>query len=522
MRIPNLMQFTEHHRYYIFRDFSLSSLDGRMLSLIYQPMIGAFAVGLYQQLYHSISGDSSGYSKLEPQRKLFLGLGLDMNEKNRRQVVDAASRLEAVGLLQTSRLGGSVLAETVYEYELASPLSPGEFFQNIHLAMLLRDKIGKYAVIELRELFGSPEPDELAGAELEKENISVPFYELFKLNMQSFDSELEQALTEVAPSRQSAPRQELASAGIPYGELILRFPRNSANRPYVERLRGNDESMAQINYVAYKYHLSVSAVCRLLDEDEVFDNSGSLNVDELQLRANQLYRQDKKREDDRQRTLAKTPMTNGSAASRGVEEEPEDEAEVQEQYYLPVPEQLTGRCDIQQYNMLMRNEPHTRFLRRFFPGAVPDWIENVFERIDLNYRLAAPVINVLIHYVIGAGDSGRVTRTFLDAVASNMLIKNIDTFEKAVHYVREQAKVEQDKERRREELANGEAASPAGRTSYGNGRNSGARGGRTSGRGGMSGKPNIPIVSEEYRNDPVSMEELEELRKLARELDGKT
>ncbi len=519
MRIPNLMQFTEHHRYYIFRDFSLSSLDGRMLSLIYQPMIGAFAIGLYQQLYHSIPGDSAGYSRLEPQRKLFLGLGLEMNEKSRRQVVDAASRLEAVGLLQTSRLGGSLLEETVYEYELVCPLSPGEFFKNMHLAMLLRDKVGKYAVIELRELFGSPEPDELAGAELEKENISVPFYELFKLNMQSFDSELEQALTEVAPSRQSAPRQELASAGIAYGELLLRFPRNSANRPYVERLRGNDDGLAQINYVAYKYHLSVSAVCRLLDEDEVFDSSGSLNVDELQLRANQLYRQDKKREDDRQRMLAKTPMTNDAAAIQAVDEQ-EDEAEVQEQDYLPVPEQLKGRCDIQQYNMLMRNEPHTRFLRRFFPGAVPDWIEGVFERIDLNYRLAAPVINVLIHYVIGAGDSGRVTRTFLDAVASNMLIKNIDTFEKAVHYVREQAKLEQDKERRREEASTGDAG---GRSSYGNARGSSSRGGRAgNGRGGLSGKPNIPIVSEEYRNDPISADKLEELRKLARKLDGKT
>lgn len=509
MRIPNLMQFTEHHRYYIFRDFSLSSLDHRMLSLIYQPMIGAFAIGLYQGLFHTISADSCGYSKLEPQRKLFLGLGLEMNEQSRRQVVEGASRLEAVGLLQTSRLGGSELAETIYEYELAPPLSPAEFFRNMHLAMLLRDKVGKYAVIELREMFGSPEPDELAGAELEKENISVPFYELFKLNMQSFDTELEQALTEVAPTRQGSPRKELASAGIPYGELIFHFPRNSSNRPYVERLRGNEDGLAQINYVAYKYHLSVSAVCRLLDEEHIFDAYGTLNVDELQSRASQLYRQDNKRENERQRMLARIPHTTDVHADE-PEEEPEDEAEVLERHYLPVPEQLSGRCDIRQYNMLMRNEPHTRFLRRFFPGAVPEWIDNVFQRIDLNYRLAGPVINVLIHYVIGAGDSGRVTRTFLDAVASNMLIKNIDTFEKAVQYVREQARVEQDKDRRSE----GGAARP----SYSGGRSTG-RGGRG---GGLSGKPSIPIVSENDEFEPITADKLEELRKLARKLDGKT
>ena len=55
MRINNILQFTEYHRYYIFRDFSLSSLDYKMLSLIYQPMIGAFAVAFYQQLYHGIA-----------------------------------------------------------------------------------------------------------------------------------------------------------------------------------------------------------------------------------------------------------------------------------------------------------------------------------------------------------------------------------------------------------------------------------------------------------------------------------
>lgn len=507
MRINHIMQFTEHHRYYIFRDFSLSSLHYKMLSLIYQPMIGAFAISMYQQLYHGIAEDRCGYSTLEPHRKLFLGLGLEMNEKSRRYVIDQASKLEAVGLLSTSRLGVPEHADVIYEYELIQPLSPAEFFTNMHLSMLLRDKVGKYAVIALREAFGSSEPDELAHAQLEKENISVPFYELFKLNPQSFDTELEQALNEVAPTRQSQARTELASAGIPYGELIIRFPRNSANRAYVERLRQDTEGLAQINYVAYKYNLSVVNLCRLLDEDGVFTESGEVNMDELQMRANQLYRQDKKREGERQRTLSHTAIHTDDSASADADE-PDEEFEVREQDYLPVPNQLKGRCDIQQYNMLMRNEPHTRFLKRFFPGAVPDWVDQIFERIDLNYRLAPPVINVLIHYVLGESDSARVTKTFIDAVASNMLMKGIDTFEKAVGYVREQAQMEQEKERRKES---------------GGGYERGARGGRGgNSRGGTSRKPSIPIVSEGSPAASVSADELEELRRLARKLDGQS
>lgn len=511
MRINHILQFTEHHRYYIFRDFSLGSLDYKMLSLIYQPMIGAFAISLYQQLYHGIAEDRAGYSALEPHRKLFLGLGLEMNEKSRRFVIEQTSKLEAVGLLMTSRLGGPEHPDVIYEYELAQPLSPSEFFRNMHLAMLLRDKIGKYAVIALRESFGASEPDELAHSNLEKENISVPFYELFKLNMQSFDSELEQALTEVAPSRQSTAKSEPASAGIPYGELILRFPRGSANRPHVERLRNDAEGLAQINYVAYKYHLSVASVCRLLDEDGVFAPSGEVNMDELQLRANQLYRQDKKREGDRQRTLSHTSVRMNERETQ--EDDPGEEFEVREQDYLHVPIQLSGRCDIQQYNMLMRNEPHTRFLKRFFPGAVPDWVDNVFERIDLNYRLEGPVINVLIHYVLGGTDSARVTRNFIDTVASNMLMKGINSFEKAVQYVREQAALEQAKDRRKD--MGQHAGNAAG---YGGGRS----GGRAGGQRGVSRKPSIPIVPEGQPAAAVSADELEELRKLARKLDGKS
>ncbi|GMK42578.1 replication initiation and membrane attachment protein [Paenibacillus sp. CCS19] len=511
MRIGHLMQFTEHHRYYTFRGFSLSPLDMRMLSLIYQPMIGASAIGLYQLLYHGVMEGATGYSSVEPHRMLFLALGLQMNEDGRKKLMNDTSRLEAVGLLQTSRLAVPDNDDYVYEYELLAPLSPEEFFRNQHLSLLLRDQIGKYAVIALRESFSKKEPDELAEARWNKENISMPFYELFRLNTSKVDDELEQALSEVAPSRQpSAPKPPPSeTAGLTVGELLMRFPRGAANRKYVERLRGDDDTMAQLNYVAYKYNIGAADICRLLDEDGVFTPQGELLVDELQLRANQMYRQDKKREADRQRLTARSNMM--AAPEDSAEQEEEDEFGVPEELFMPVPKQLESRCDVAQYNMLMRNEPHTRFLQRYFPGAVPEWIDRTFERIDLNYKLPPSVINVLIHYIIGANDSQRVTKTFIEAVASNMLLKGIDTFEKAVGYVREQQQMEA--ERARQQQAG--AAAPS--------RSGGAQGGRGRGRAGAGAarKPAIPIVQAQEQSSAPSAEKLEELRRLARKLDGK-
>ncbi|AJY75778.1 helicase DnaB [Paenibacillus beijingensis] len=511
MKIGNRLQFTEHHRFYLYRDFSLSALDHKMLTLIYQPMIGAFAASLYQLLYFQVAEGFTGYSPLEPQRKLFLGLGLEMNERGRAFLADQASALEAVGLLQTSRLSVPENDDVVYEYELAAPLTPAEFFRNQHLSMLLRDKVGKFAVISLREAFFVREPDELAGAELQKENISVPFYELFRLNTQVVDYELEQALTEVAPSRPAAaPAGPLPSetAGIPYGEILLRFPRHSGNRAYVERLRGDKDALAQLNYVAYKYSLNAADISRLLDEDGVFGSRGELLIDELQLKAGQLYRQDRKRESERERHLARA----AAMSHEGGAAEPLEEYAVEAKDYMEVPPRLAGRCDIHQYNMLMRNEPHTKFLQRFFPGAVPEWIERTYERIDLNYRLPAPVINVLIHYVLGMNESKRVTKTFIEAVVSNMLVQQVDTFEKAVMYVREQVQMEKEKQLRKQSPAGGGAAGARGA------RSGGARG---SARGGLSRKPVIPIVQEKTSSSAaITPEELEEMRRLARKLDG--
>ncbi|EFM08749.1 replication initiation and membrane attachment family protein [Paenibacillus curdlanolyticus YK9] len=501
MRITHVLQFTEHHRYYTFRGFSLSPLDMRMLSLIYQPMIGTSAISLYQLLYHQVMEGRTGYSAVESHRMLFLALGLEMNERGRKKLLDDTSRLEAVGMLQTSRLAMPDNDDVVYEYELSAPLAPDEFFRNQHLTLLLRDQIGKYSVIALRESFSSKEPDELAEARWHKENISVPFYELFRLNTSNVDDELEQALTEVAPARQPAPQKPLSSetAGLTAGELLMRFPRGAGNRKYVERLRSDADGMAQINYVAYKYNIGAADVCRLLDEDGVFTAQGELLVEELQLRANQLYRQDKKRESDRQRVMAKSQ----AAARETSDTEDEEEYGVPEELYMEVPKRLEGRCDIHQYNMLMRNEPHTRFLQRYFPGAVPDMIDRTFERIDLNYKLPAAVINVLIHYVIGTNDSQRVTKTFIEAVASNMLLKQVDTFEKAVRYVREQQVIES---------ARGTAGGAVSGSGRGRGRPSGS----------ASRKPAIPIVQEqEQAGGAPSAEKLEELRRLARKLDGK-
>ncbi|WP_340025580.1 helicase DnaB [Paenibacillus sp. FSL K6-1096] len=503
MRMSNLHHFTEHHRYCVSREFGLSHVDERMLSSVYQPMVGAFAISLYRLLSGHIPAESIGYSGVEQQRRLFMTLGVEPNEKGRKYLVDQASRLEAVGLLQTSRIYAPENDDYMYEYELMPPLSPADFFATQHLTLLLRDKIGKFAVLSLREQFWSREPEEWSSRSVGKENISLPFYDIFELNTHVIDYELEQALAEVASVRQPGI-VPAAEPGIDYSDIILRFPRESVNRAHVEKLRYDHNQMGVINYVARKYELGPQDVCRLLDEDDVFTADGEVILDTLQYKASQHYRQDLKRQEKREIAAAKVVSLRAAAEGNDLSAAPVEQA-VEMEYYVEVPPQFLSKCDIHQYNMMLRNEPYTRLLQTFFPGAVPGQLMDIFEKIDLNYKLNGEVINVLIHYLmtmVASGGEQRMNRNFVEAIASNMLVKQVNTYEKAVRYIRDQSKVK------------GKGAAPAssGTGSAGNRQRSYSK------NGGRSGKPEIPIVLDDGSAGTVSEEEFAAMMKKAAEI----
>ncbi|WP_226001759.1 DnaD domain protein [Paenibacillus sp. BJ-4] len=494
MRMKNLLHYTENHRYCVYREFGLSALDELMLGSVYQPMVGAFAVSLYRLLFQHVPVGQIGYSPLEQQRRLFLTLGLEPSEKGRKYLIEQTSKLEAVGLLQTSRLYAPETDDYMYEYEMQPPLAPAEFFRTQHLTLLLRDKIGKFAVLSLRESLWSRESSEWSQSSYNKENISVPFYELFELNTHVIDYELEQALSEVSTGRQTGALTSETEEALNYADIILRFPRESVNRKHVERLRFEHEQLGMVNYVVRKFDLSVQDISRLLDEDGIFTEAGDLLLDELQLRASQQSRQDRKRQEEQQVQAAKVVALRQREAS--IPEEPPAEQAVEMEFYVEVPPQFTAKCDIHQYNMMLRNEPYRRLLQTFFPGTVPGNLLDIFEKIDISYKLPGEVINVLIHYLMSllvSGSDQRINRNFVEAVASNMLLKQVNTYEKAVQYIRDQAKVK----------GKQSAASTSGGRTRSYGKNNG------------SAKPSIPIVQDQPSEESVSEEELDELLRLA-------
>lgn len=509
MRVSNVLEFTENHRYITYRDFALSPLDRRVLVQLYQPLVGPMAISFYLLLYHRLGEDEVGYAEPDQQRRLFLGLGLEMNPDSRRRLIEQSSRLEAVGLLRVFRRHDPATEETLYEYVLRPPLSPHRFFAHPYLTRLLRDRIGKYAHLELHRTL-EPDPPADLDRFLGRDEITVPFTEMFRLGRESEGAAAAVAAAEIAAAQEEGPE---VPERIRHADMLLRFPRGSANRKWVERLRFMPEAMARLNYIAYKYEMHVPEICRLLDEDGVFRADGEPDWDELERRARLLYRQDRKREEERAIRLARGAAT-GREAQAG-EAERNDLPPLAPEYRLSPPKRFPFAVSDETYSEMLRREPWTRLLKRFFPGAVPDTFLRVFEKIDAVYRLPEPVINVLIHYVMSMDDAQRLSDPFIDAIAANMLAKGIATYEEAVVYVREQERLNELLERKRSGAEN--APSSAGRERAGSGRGGRAGGGRGRAAGR---KPDMPVVEDAGPPREMTPEELERMYELARKLKG--
>ncbi|ANE46168.1 hypothetical protein SY83_07675 [Paenibacillus swuensis] len=490
MRITNLHYFTENHRYYIFRDFSLSPVDAKMLSLVYQPVVGAYAVSLYHLLYQQLAGDKLGFSKAEQLRRLFLLMNVEPNEQGRKLMIEQTSKLEAMGLLITKHRYVVETDEYVYEFELVRPLSPGEYFKVPHLMMLLRDKVGKFAVISLKEEFFAPEPDEFMGRTVNTEDLSLAFYDFepFRLNASMIDAELEQALSEVSPARETPAPAGLAEQRIEYSDIIFHFPRaSSGNTRFVENLKYDHGQMETINYIFNKYRLMKADIRDLLDTDGVFSADGDLMGDLLQKKANEIYRQRKRQGEYTERSLRRMDAASDQVDGDGDEHGVPEEHFVAKEFYLPVPQMLRSQCDNpDQYNMFVRNLPYTNFLEKFFPGAVPKYIEDTFEKLNVNYKMPDEVVNVLIHYI--SYNKKSWTRSYIDSIAASLLGKQVETFEDAVQHLRKGAEDGQLKGKKRATKAQ---------------------------------KPNLKVVQSDPAGDALSDEEMEKMLLLAERLDRK-
>ena len=110
----------------------MSQEDLKVLTLLYQPLLGAMPYTLYLTLY-GLANLETGISKEYQQKDL-----LDMLNIKSREHLNYRYKLEALGLLVVFQ------SDNEYIYSLKSPMTAKEFLNDTIFGSYLQDQIGRY------------------------------------------------------------------------------------------------------------------------------------------------------------------------------------------------------------------------------------------------------------------------------------------------------------------------------------------------------------------------------------------
>ena len=126
----------------------VSDVDRKVVTYLYQPIIGSHAFSLYMTLL--------GDFEMTPQPKLHSELLATLNV-GIPEFYQARIRLEGIGLLNTYVRESEQMKE--YIYEPLMPVTSKQFFEEDLLRMLLREHIGEGRLRRLQEQYSFPKAD---------------------------------------------------------------------------------------------------------------------------------------------------------------------------------------------------------------------------------------------------------------------------------------------------------------------------------------------------------------------------
>lgn len=143
----------------------LSDQDRKLLSMLYQPIIGSVATNLYFSLWSNLDRNeiiSTEYTH----HYLMSNMQLNLDE-----IIEARERLEGIGLLKVFLQEGNI---NRYIYELFSPVSAYEFFNNPILNTAFYSNVGKEEYEKIVSYFEIPRLNTK-----DYEEITCSFHEIF-------------------------------------------------------------------------------------------------------------------------------------------------------------------------------------------------------------------------------------------------------------------------------------------------------------------------------------------------------
>lgn len=363
--------------YIVINKTVLNDSDKKLISMLYQPIIGYTAVSLYFTLLDDLdklevmSGDLTHHH-------LMATMQLRLED-----IVIAREKLEACGLLKTYYKTGNV---NQYVYLIYSPLSAHEFLTHPILNVVLFNNLGKKEYERIVNYYKIPRINLK-----DYEDITSSFDEVFT-SVRGNSFEVNQDITK------RDTNNILLNKGIDFNLLISSIPSSMVHEKCFSK-----ETREFINALSFTYQLDTLAMQGLVRD--ALNEKGMIDKTLLRKSCREYYQFEH----------------NGDLPTLIYNKQPD---------YLKKPAGDHSKWAKMVY--AFENLTPYQFLRAKYKGAEPtDRDKRLIENLLVDQKLNPGVVNVLIAYVLKINHE-QLKKSYVEAIAGQWKRLNIETVEDAM------------------------------------------------------------------------------------------
>ena len=363
--------------YIVINKTVLNDSDKKLISMLYQPIIGYTAVSLYFTLLDDLdklevmSGDLTHHH-------LMATMQLRLED-----IVIAREKLEACGLLKTYYKTGNV---NQYVYLIYSPLSAHEFLTHPILNVVLFNNLGKKEYERIVNYYKIPRINLK-----DYEDITSSFDEVFT-SVRGNSFEVNQDITK------RDTNNILLNKGIDFNLLISSIPSSMVHEKCFSK-----ETREFINALSFTYQLDTLEMQGLVRD--ALNEKGMIDKTLLRKSCREYYQFEH----------------NGDLPTLIYNKQPD---------YLKKPAGDHSKWAKMVY--AFENLTPYQFLRAKYKGAEPtDRDKRLIENLLVDQKLNPGVVNVLIAYVLKINHE-QLKKSYVEAIAGQWKRLNIETVEDAM------------------------------------------------------------------------------------------
>ena len=200
--------------FFIQQQCFITDIDKKIVTFLYQPIIGSHAYSLYMTLLSEID-EHTYHSREHLHSEIFSLLSMGIPE-----FYQARIRLEGIGLLKTFVKED---LDKKYIYEPCCPVSSKHFFEDDLLRLLLLDRVGERKLAELQKRFSIQKKNREKVEEITKSFLNVyDFSETSYQQQEKFSQSSSQDNQKLVGSQEGkAPSLKETSFNFPFLEQLL-------------------------------------------------------------------------------------------------------------------------------------------------------------------------------------------------------------------------------------------------------------------------------------------------------------